>query len=218
MDKNNDDKVYSRDTLVFALESVGAEVLSTGVKCPFHEDHHASGSIFKDEKGHWRFKCHGPFEGLLSALVVGMRRLDSVHVPLERMADFCRWGAAVAPAVGWSEEEFIYTYKKNQLQSMADNYENDPVYTAIEGILEKKQILHGTATEILKEIIHFFGKSIPKDLPRTARGLVSHLTRIRPNLRKHGIVHIPPKGLSHHDRRHPLKRARKIKSPMRDGA
>lgn len=51
-------KRRSREELVAALLAARAEVKGNAVKCPFHEDHHASGSIFVGEDGAWRFKCH----------------------------------------------------------------------------------------------------------------------------------------------------------------
>lgn len=47
-----------RGALANALREAGAEFSGAGVKCPFHEDRHASGSIHQDAAGVWRFKCH----------------------------------------------------------------------------------------------------------------------------------------------------------------
>lgn len=49
---------FDRDALAAELELAGAVVRGTGVKCPFHEDKSASGSLYRDEGGVWRFKCH----------------------------------------------------------------------------------------------------------------------------------------------------------------
>jgi putative DNA primase/helicase len=43
--------------LVAELVRAGAEVKGRSVKCPWHDDRHASGSIYQDDAGVWRFKC-----------------------------------------------------------------------------------------------------------------------------------------------------------------
>lgn len=47
-----------RGVMVAALEYYGAVANGPAWRCLFHEDAHASGSIFQDDKGVWRFKCH----------------------------------------------------------------------------------------------------------------------------------------------------------------
>lgn len=77
-----------REQLLQELTEAGAEVKYGGrtVKCPFHEDHNPSGSVY-EKNGIWRFQCHTtacgfcgdfldvraksrgvPVEGLLKAL------------------------------------------------------------------------------------------------------------------------------------------------------
>ncbi len=48
-----------RDALVRALTDAGAKVTGSAVRCPFHDDQRASGSIHRDDQGTWRYKCHG---------------------------------------------------------------------------------------------------------------------------------------------------------------
>ena len=47
-----------RDTLVAALEAAGCEVKGKTVRCAFHGDRNASGSIYEGDDGRWRYKCH----------------------------------------------------------------------------------------------------------------------------------------------------------------
>jgi hypothetical protein len=50
---------YYREELVKELEKAGGRVTGTSVRCPFHEDKSASGSIHQDDTGVWRYTCHG---------------------------------------------------------------------------------------------------------------------------------------------------------------
>lgn len=48
-----------RDVLAKALRDAGAVfVKANAIRCPFHDDGHASGDIHRDEQGVERFKCH----------------------------------------------------------------------------------------------------------------------------------------------------------------
>lgn len=40
------------------LQAAGGEIRGNAAKCPFHDDRHASGSIYRGEDGSWHFKCH----------------------------------------------------------------------------------------------------------------------------------------------------------------
>jgi len=47
-----------RGALEQALRDAGATIRGQEVRCPFHDDKHASGSLYRDEGGVWRYKCH----------------------------------------------------------------------------------------------------------------------------------------------------------------
>ena len=44
--------------LIRELEAAGATIRGKAISCPFHEDRHPSASIYRDDEGVWRFKCH----------------------------------------------------------------------------------------------------------------------------------------------------------------
>lgn len=49
----------SKDAIIRELQSAGAVVKGTTVKCPFHEDRKPSGHIYQSEDDRvWRYKCH----------------------------------------------------------------------------------------------------------------------------------------------------------------
>ncbi|HPC93819.1 MAG TPA: hypothetical protein PLU87_02680, partial [Sedimentisphaerales bacterium] len=47
-----------RAALVEELRQAGAEIRGSAVRCPWHDDRCASGSIWQDSEGIWRYKCH----------------------------------------------------------------------------------------------------------------------------------------------------------------
>lgn len=53
-----------RSALETELRAAGAEIRGNAVQCPFHEDRHASGSIYQGEDGVWRFKCNAALCGV----------------------------------------------------------------------------------------------------------------------------------------------------------
>ncbi len=46
------------DALVAELEAAGCEVRGKTVRCAFHGDRSASGSIYEAQDGRWRYRCH----------------------------------------------------------------------------------------------------------------------------------------------------------------
>jgi hypothetical protein len=71
---------------------------------------------------------------LLDIVVTGLRRREEVQrrrLPLGQMADFTLSGFAVAPAVGWSEDDFRLAYRGTRREAFELVIENDPVAAGI---------------------------------------------------------------------------------------
>lgn len=51
-------KRRDRSAIVRELELAGATFTGSAVKCPYHEDHSPSGSIYQGDDGAWWYKCH----------------------------------------------------------------------------------------------------------------------------------------------------------------
>lgn len=47
-----------RAALMAELVEAGATVKGNEIKCPFHQDRHPSGSVYRGEDGVWRYRCH----------------------------------------------------------------------------------------------------------------------------------------------------------------
>jgi AAA domain len=52
-----DTQRQDRDAIVRELEATGAKFCTSGILCPFHEDHRPSAGIYQGTDGAWRFKC-----------------------------------------------------------------------------------------------------------------------------------------------------------------
>jgi hypothetical protein len=58
-DAAKDARRRDRAQLEHALRAAGGDVIrGNAVRCPFHDDRHASASLYADEQGVWRVKCH----------------------------------------------------------------------------------------------------------------------------------------------------------------
>lgn len=51
------DERHSKEALVAELLEAGGGVQGNAVRCPFHQDHHASGGLYEKD-GIWRYQCH----------------------------------------------------------------------------------------------------------------------------------------------------------------
>jgi hypothetical protein len=76
---------------------------------------------------------------LLDMVTMGLRRYEDVRRErrrLPRMADFALWGFAVAPALGWSAEDFDRAYRANRNEAFEAAIEDDPIAPHILGLLQ----------------------------------------------------------------------------------
>src|SRR5262249_50803717 len=84
---------------------------------------------------------------LLDIVVTRLRRWEGVQRQrrrLGRMADFTLCGYAVAPAVGWTEDDFRLAYRATAKEAFEAVIENDPVATGILSLLYGPGVsLHG---------------------------------------------------------------------------
>lgn len=109
---------------------------------------------------------------------------------LPRMADFTRWGFAIAQASGFRGESFIEAYESNISVQHDEAIEANPVAKAILVYMKDKPIWQGTAAELYVQLntlawdLHISQSSgWPKDAPRLGKAL----TIIAPNLNAKGI-------------------------------
>lgn len=149
----------------------------------------------KPEQVFWReFEGVRPaiLGGLLDAVATAMRREDEVVLPeLPRMADFARWGAAAAPALGWKEENFMSSYQRNLQHAIEVTLDSNLVASAVRdlvGATEGKR-WEGTASELLLSLLPFVDDELRRGRawPKAPHVLSNQLKRVAPILRAVGI-------------------------------
>lgn len=126
---------------------------------------------------------------ILNGLKLALRDVHTVEIgALPRMADFALWAAAGVPALGFSAEEFIGAYRRNQRDAVLLGLESSAVACAIRTLVERNGSWKGTAGALLSEI----GRESAAEpgtpgWPRSFKGLQTVLRRLGPSLRRIGI-------------------------------
>jgi len=69
---------------------------------------------------------------------------------LGRMADFTRWGYAIAEACGIGGERFLNAYLDNQYKANDEAVSSNPIAVAIVRLMEKTQSFEGSASKLLE--------------------------------------------------------------------
>jgi hypothetical protein len=109
---------------------------------------------------------------------------------LPRMADFTRWGYAIAEAAGFGGEAFIHAYNANIALQHDEAIEANPVAKAIVEFVKSKPDWEGTPAELyslLGTSAFKLGISQSSGWPRDAARFGRALTPIVPNLNAAGI-------------------------------
>jgi hypothetical protein len=131
--------------------------------------------------------------GLLDIAVVGLRRIDDVRQErrrLPRMADFALWGFAVAPAIGWSAEDFDRAYRANRNEAFEAAIEDDPIAPHILRLVERRRekSWQGTTEQLWTKITETAGEAgRAPNFPRSPVALGKALRRIEPALAARGV-------------------------------
>jgi hypothetical protein len=130
---------------------------------------------------------------LLDVLSSAMRKLPDVKLArVSRMADFERLIIAACPALGWDPEEFRLAYRDNQSDVDATAIESDPVAGAIVALIEKDFPMgwEGNATRLYDVLGEKVSDNTRRSRawPMSAISLGSRLERLKPVLRRNGVV------------------------------
>lgn len=129
---------------------------------------------------------------IFSVLSKAMKLYPTIELNAKpRMADFARWGVAIALAMGRSEEEFLQAYKINIVIQNTEALEANPISRVIIAFMEKRTDWIGSATDLLYEL-----EELASDLkidtrdhrfPKDPRWLWKRVKEVKTNLFAEGI-------------------------------
>lgn len=130
--------------------------------------------------------------GMFDALAKAMEIHPDVSIhELPRMADFCRWGYAIAEAIGVGGEEFLTMYKRNIKKGNEEAIQDTPVATAIVSFMGDKTEWKGQSANLLRSLTELalleYIDTKAKSWPKAANALVRRLKQIKSNLESAGI-------------------------------
>jgi hypothetical protein len=112
---------------------------------------------------------------------------------LPRMADFARWGYAIANALGDAGDDFLKALEDNDTRTNNEAILASPLAVAILLLMKDKQEWNGTATELLKELNEIaLDESLDtqaKLWPKGANYISRRLKSIKANLESQGIYY-----------------------------
>ena len=129
---------------------------------------------------------------MFDALSGAMQRIDQIkldHTP--RMADFTRWGCAVAEAIHRSQDDFLAAYQDNIASQHDEALEASPLGTALLVFMEHRETWEGSPSALLDGL-----QPIAEDLklehfstfPKNARWVWRRLKEVKVNLQEKGVV------------------------------
>jgi hypothetical protein len=136
------------------------------------------------------------FTGMLDALSGAMRLYPNIHLnELPRMADFAKWGYAIAEVIGVGGGNFLDLYQANLGKINDAAVEADPVATLIVEMMKVSPSFEGTMRGLLEKLNASltFSEALAVNTrsrlwPKDAHALSKHLTRIKSNLLEVGIT------------------------------
>lgn len=127
------------------------------------------------------------FGALLTAVAGALRRLPSVQLlDPPRMADFAAWGVAIGPELGWSGGDFVRAFAGNRESAVDVALESSSVAMAVLRLMRDQAEFYGTCEDLLHELkprACEANEPMPRDWPRSPRGLSGALRRLGPALR-----------------------------------
>lgn len=130
------------------------------------------------------------FAAVLDGLSLALRCSDNIDIgELPRMADFAKWAAAGMPALGFTAEQFLAAYRRNQLHAVAAGLDTSALARAVQEFADAMPQWRGTSTELLQ---HLNVRATEHERrapswPRSPKGLQNALRRLGPSLRHVGI-------------------------------
>ncbi|RJQ30566.1 MAG: hypothetical protein C4589_03000 [Peptococcaceae bacterium] len=136
----------------------------------------------------------GIVAGMFDALAGAMKIYPALKLSgLPRMADFCRWGTAVAEALGIGGQVFLDAYLRNIGKANEEAISANPVAAAVTSLMAERSLWRGTAAELLGELekvaVDEKISTRARSWPQAANALTRRLRQIKSNLLDAGIAY-----------------------------
>jgi len=127
--------------------------------------------------------------GMFNALARAMEIYPDMKLNgLYDMADFTRWGAAIAEALGYGAEIFFDAYAKNKARQTDEAIANNAVAAAVKAFIEDKKVWTGTASELLAKLEEIAESekinTKAKGWPKAANSLSRKLNELKTTLQQ----------------------------------
>ena len=131
--------------------------------------------------------------GALQTLANAMAIYPNVKLDkLPRMADFTRWGYAIAEVLGYGGERFLQAYRNNRNKSNEEAISSHPVAATVVAFMKENQTWSGSVATFLSELERVaFQEKINtnvKTFPKAAHILSRRLKEVKSNLEDVGIT------------------------------
>ena len=116
-------------------------------------------------------------------------KLDRLH----RMADFTKWGYAIAEAIDGNGPEFLSLYGKNVERQNVEAINSNPVAAAIVALINNDGEWEGRPGDLLEELTEIAYKeridTKDKLWPKASSVLVKRINQVKSNLADTGIIY-----------------------------
>jgi hypothetical protein len=131
--------------------------------------------------------------GGLDVLAEAIRIKPHVELhELPRMADFAEWGAAIAVALGYTQEQFMEAYEADIKDRNRDVVESHPVGAAVKAFMQDQDQWEGTASELHAELERVAATNRidveNKQWPNAANWVKRRLDEVSTDLQEIGIT------------------------------
>ncbi|ESU34156.1 hypothetical protein G3A_02490 [Bacillus sp. 17376] len=131
--------------------------------------------------------------GALQTLARAMAIYPNVKLDkLPRMADFTRWGYAIAEVLGYGGNRFLQAYRKNRNQSNEEAISSHPVAATVVALMRNNQTWSGSVSILLSELERVAEQekinTKVKTFPKAAHILSRRLKEVKSNLEDVGIT------------------------------
>lgn len=137
----------------------------------------------------WAIAIPGILSSIFKSISTAIEVYPSIsETNLPRMADFAKWGQAIAEGLGFTREKFLDDYLLTIDQKWSDKIEDSPLATEIIRLVNDNDgRWEGTRSELCEEIKLEENKN-KAYWPKSPQGVSKELTRLNPALKKHGII------------------------------